>query len=474
MQLQMRTMWWKVVALVGITIVLLMVLTRIGWLVDERQGRQRAAEVGVAQAMAGAQVLLGPMLQRSCSETWTTVSGTGKEQRSTDERRDFTLSALPALLTVDGALEPVIRHRGLFKINGYEGKVTLQASWPTLAALVPRAEHAGQLSCEAPRMMVALSDARGLRAVQVRRGDEVLTVAPGTANGSYPRGLHAVLPEQVLDQPLQLQVALDLIGMTDFGLVPAAGATDVHLRSSWQHPSFGGRFLPVSSRLGPDGFEAHWQVSELATTALADALAGKALPQVVRDPEVDVRTYLAEMAPGGAAAGDARIADALAFSMVDPVNPYVMSDRAIKYGLMFIVLTFVCVALLEVLSARQVHPVQYLLVGLAMSLFFLLLLSLSEHLDFGLSYALAAGAAIGLLSAYGAAMLGAWMRGLAFGGLIAALYGVLFVLLSLEQAALLVGALLLFAVLAVVMMLTRRIDWYGLGGRALNAAVETR
>ena len=164
--------------------------------------------------------------------------------------------------------------------------------------------------------------------------------------------------------------------------------------------------------------------------------------------------------------------------MIDPVNPYVMSDRAIKYGLLFIVLTFVSVGLLELLSGRRVHPLQYLLVGLAMTLFFLLLLSLSEHLSFALSYALAAGAAIGLLTFYGTSMLGARARGLGFGAWVGLLYAALFVLLNLEKAALLVGAVLLFALLAAVMALTRRIDWYAPNGRTVDlpdpAAAATR
>ena len=249
--------------------------------------------------------------------------------------------------------------------------------------------------------------------------------------------------------------------------MPAASATQVKLRSNWPHPSFGGRFLPMSRRIDDSGFEAQWQVTELATTAPRDVLAGFALPGVARDPDAGPAAY----APARVAAQEGRaevVADTLAFSMIDPVNPYVMSDRAIKYGLMFIVLTFVSVGLLELLSGRRVHPVQYLLVGLAMTLFFLLLLSLSEHLSFPVSYALAAGAAVGLLAFYGASMLGAAWRGLGFGALVAVLYGALYVLLSLETASLLVGATLLFAVLAAVMALTRRIDWYALGGRTAD------
>ena len=465
--MQSKALWWKLLILGGVTLLLLMVLMRIGWLVDERQQRQRAAEASVALAQAGPQVLLGPVLQRSCTEEWENVSGAGKDQTRTAERRDFVLSAVPAELAVDGTLNQEQRQRGLFKVNGYAGEVALQARWASLGALVPVAEHKGRLSCEDPRVMVAVSDARGLRAVTLKRGTEALAVRPGTRHGSYPHGLHAVLPDSALDQPLSLTVAIKLIGMTDFGIVPAASATQVKLRSNWPHPSFGGRFLPLSRRIDDSGFEAQWQVTELATTAPRDVLAGFALPGVARDPDAGPAAY----APARVAAQEGRaevVADTLAFSMIDPVNPYVMSDRAIKYGLMFIVLTFVSVGLPELLSGRRVHPVQYLMVGLAMTLFFLLLLSLSEHLSFPVSYVLAAGAAVGLLAFYGASMLGAAWRGLGFGALVAVLYGALYVLLSLETASLLVGATLLFAVLAAVMALTRRIDWYALGGRTAD------
>lgn len=463
--MQKKALWWKLVILAGVTLLLMIVLMRIGWLVDERQQRQRTAEAGVAAAQAGPQVLLGPLLQRDCSEQWEVVSGTGKDRTVSTEHRSFVLSATPATLALDGTLNQEQRVRGLFKVNAYGGQVTIQAQWPSLAALAPTADHNGKLTCEAPRVMMAVSDARGLRAVTLKRDAQVLPVQPGTRNDAYAHGLHAMLPGQSLDEPLNLSIAIDLIGMTDFGVVPAASSTEVRLRSNWPHPSFGGRFLPLSSSIDERGFEAHWKVTELATTAPKEVLAGFALPAVERDPE----------APGAYASSVSSqqgkgppVGDTLAFSMIDPVNPYVMSDRAIKYGLMFIVLTFVSVGLLELLSGRRVHPVQYLLVGLAMTLFFLLLLSLSEHLSFAVSYGLASASAIGLLTFYGSAMLGSARRGLGFGTLVAVLYAALFVLLNLEKAALLVGAVLLFAVLAAVMALTRRIDWYAPNGRTAD------
>lgn len=446
-----RAVFWKLTILAAVALLLSMVLLRIGWLVDERQLRQQEAIRSVEQAQAGAQVLLGPLLLRHCTEDWDVVSGEGKDRRVAVEKREFMLSAVPSQLRVGGALNQEPRYRGLFKVNGYAGRLQFDAQWASLEALLPRALHAGgRLQCGEVHAMLASSDARGLRAAELKRdGGQRLAVKPGTQHPAYARGLHAVLPEQAFDAPLQLQLNLELAGTQSFALVPAAAATQLNLRSDWPHPSFGGRFLPSSREIGEQGFAAQWQVSELASTAAADVLQYKGIAGL-----------------GGDKAGEV---DTLEFAMVDPVNPYVMSDRAIKYGLMFILLTFVCVGLVELMSGRRVHPLQYLFVGLGLSVFFLLLLSLSEHLSFGLSYLLAAGAAALLLGHYGAAMLGSWQRGLGFGSGIAGLYAALYVLLSMEQTALVIGALLLFTVLAAVMSLTRRLDWYALGAAATAA-----
>jgi len=433
-----RPLVQKLLILTLVTLALSVVLMRIGWLVDERQLRQQEAVASVEQSQAGAQLLLGPLLLRQCSESWDVVTGEGKNRVVSVEKRDFMLSAVPSSLQVSGALNQEPRYRGLFKVNGYAGRLQMVAQWPSLTALQAQAEHAGgRLLCEPPQAMLASSDVRGLRAASVKQGEQVLAVKPGTLHPTYSRGLHAELKAAAADAPLILTLNLELSGTRSFALVPAAAATQLNLRSDWPHPSFGGRFLPSSREVSEAGFSAQWQVSELASAAAAEVLNGKPVAEL----------------------------DSLDVALVDPVNPYVMSDRAIKYGLMFIALTFVCVGIVELLSGRRVHPVQYLLVGLALSVFFLLLLSLSEHLPFAAAYALAAAAAVGLLAFYGAAMLGSWQRGAGFGAAIGTLYGALFVLLSLEQAALVVGALLLFAVLAAVMTLTRRLDWYALGSK---------
>jgi inner membrane protein len=229
------------------------------------------------------------------------------------------------------------------------------------------------------------------------------------------------------------------------------------LAANWPHPSFGGRFLPLTREVRDTQFSANWDVSALATKAPVDFARGAALCEPAADADADVVSRSATPLPKENAC-----VDLFSVSFIDPINPYSLSDRAIKYGILFVGLSFVAVGMLEVLRRLRVHPMQYLLVGCAISIFFLLLLSLSEHLAFGLSYAVAAGACVALLGFYARYLLGGWRAGVGFGAGIAALYGVLYLLLQMEQTALVIGSALLFGVLAAVMVATRKLDWYAL------------
>jgi inner membrane protein len=241
------------------------------------------------------------------------------------------------------------------------------------------------------------------------------------------------------------------------------------LGANWPHPSFGGRFLPLTREVRADGFSATWQLSSLATTAGSDFQRGAALcspngSELAADGGHEAQYGRINRAHAASTASRAEpgagCIESFNVGFIDPVNPYSLSDRAIKYGLLFIALTFVAVGMVEVLRQLRVHPIQYLLVGCALSIFFLLLLSLSEHLRFDLSYLIAAGACVTLLAFYGRYLLHGWRAGTVFGAGIAALYGALYALLQMEQTALVIGSVLLFAVLAGVMVLTRRLDWY--------------
>ena len=461
----------KTFAIVAIILLLQLALSQINYLAQERQGRFREAERSVEQSQAGRQALLGPALLTACSEEWTTEVGEGKDRKTVAERRDFMLTATPRQLAVqaNATMEP--RYRGLFKVNTYASKATLQAQWPSLAALRPQREHAGsKLSCAAPVLMVAVSDARGIRQAIVKVGGDSLPVVAGTEHANHPRGFHAVLPEatRMADGPFSAEVTIELVGTAEMAVAPIADDTRMTLAANWPHPSFGGRFLPVTREVRKDGFTATWQVSSLATTAPGDFARRASLcaPSGADVGEGDgpAREYVAPVAATAANNASAGCIESFNVAFIDPVNPYTLSDRAIKYGLLFIGLTFLAVGMIEVMRRLRVHPIQYLLVGCALSIFFLLLLSLSEHLRFDLSYAIAATACVALLTFYAHHLLRGWGAGLAFGAGTAALYGALYALLQMEQTALVIGSVLLFIVLTGVMVLTRRVDWYGLLG----------
>ena len=216
-------------------------------------------------------------------------------------------------------------------------------------------------------------------------------------------------------------------------------STRAEITSEWPHPSFTGGFLPDERSVTEKGFHATWQLSRYATgvDALVQQRQSKAKPKL-ENCDFGVR-------------------------FVTPVDVYQQSTRAVKYGMLFVILTFAGFFLFEVLRRMAVHPIQYAMAGAALAMFFLLLISLSEHIPFPLAYVVASGACVGLLAFYVGHVLQSAVRGLGFGGMLAGLYAVLYVLLLSEDYALLLGSLLLFAVLGAVMVMTRRVDWYRIG-----------
>ncbi|WP_162301484.1 cell envelope integrity protein CreD, partial [Cognatilysobacter segetis] len=248
---------------------------------------------------------------------------------------------------------------------------------------------------------------------------------------------------------------LQLAGAESLAVVPIGKRNRIDLASTWRHPSFQG-LSPWRSRIDATGFRAQWQVASVATDAQRQYLAGRGTvpfgdPSAARaDPGVGV--------------------DTLGVVLADPVDAYTQADRATKYGVLFVVLTFVGFFMFELVKQVRIHPIQYGLVGLALVIFFLLLVSLSEHVAFGLAYLAASVACIGLIGFYLSAVLRSAARGTAFAAMLALLYAALYGLLISEDNALVLGAGLLFAILAGIMIVTRRVDWYRLGAPSPGAA----
>jgi inner membrane protein len=427
----------KLGGLVLVLILLLMGLAQITDLVNERQGQRSLAIQSVGKSLAGSQTLLGPLLQRACTEEWSVTV----DKKTTTERREFKRYAVPTGLNVSGTNQLESRSRGLHATQVFTLKSHISAQWQSLESLKGGAEHANsQIKCEPATMLLAVSDARGIRLANVKINDVAQTVQSDTLNPTYQRGIHVRLAENTdFSAAFDAQIDLELLGTERFNIVPLGSATQINLTSNWPHPSFDGQFLPSERKITDKGFEASWRVSSLASTAQQDVMKQKPLCANIES---------------------AGCVETIGVAFIDPINTYSLSNRATKYGLLFIALTFVAVGLFEFMKSLRVHPIQYFLVGAAISIFFLLLVSLSEHFVFATAYAIASSACALLLAYYASHMLGSWKRGLPFGFGIAMLYGLLYVLLQLEQTALVVGAVALFIVLAAVMALTRKVDWY--------------
>jgi inner membrane protein len=287
---------------------------------------------------------------------------------------------------------------------------------------------------------------------------------PGIAdNAWFADGIHAPVTGAALaawqaNAPLTFEMKLGLVGQDTLAIAPIAEDTTAHLTSPWAHPSFGGRFLAAQRNVTPQGFDAKWRISSLVTSAREQVRAGLS-------GHVDASDAAAATASSARPQRNLGPLQTFDVSLAQPINVYSMSTRAGKYGILFIGLVLMAAFMFELFRKLRLHPIQYGLVGLSIALFFLLLLALSEKFAFWVAYASAASASVALLAVYFSAVLGGWRRGLSFGAFIALLYGALYGLLASESNALLLGALLIFGMLATLMLVTRKVDWYALSRR---------
>jgi inner membrane protein len=446
----------KAVITAVLAIVLLIPVAMIRDLIAERQARRNEAVAGIALGWGQRQLLAGPFLSIPYERTWVettqeTVEGKSKEKRV--ERSEWRVHRIP-LEAVQWSIDTTTseKARGIYKARLYSARI--KAKGKIVVTERFGNGESGHIRWSAARFVLGVADPRGIRSVAALTiGDEKVDFRPGSGDGALPTGIFAVLGNVHPDKPgtLDYEFSLELAGAEAFAIAPLARDNAVTMRSDWPHPSFQGVFLPAKHDLAADGFSAQWNVSRYA------AQGGERLAACDRPNE-----------RGKICA--ALTAQELGVSFVEPVGLYLRLERASKYGFLFIGLTFAAFMLFELFRRLPIHPVQYTLVGLALAMFFLLLTALSEHIDFALAYAAATIACVGLIGAYVAYVLRSAFAGLAFGAALGALFGVLYMLLRAEDYALLAGSILLFALLAGLMIATRKVDWYQITQRAPASA----
>jgi inner membrane protein len=372
---------------------------------------------------------------------------------------------LPDELEVQVQATPQKRQRGIFEVTLYTAELHLTGAFrpPSPARFAAWRVAPGDVLWEEAYLALELPSPRGLadrvhlawsQAGRMEEADfQAGTALLGVFDGSPElEGLSGPAEAGGIRAPLagartggRFTLDLRLKGGRSLSFLPLGEQTRVRMSSPWPAPRFSGAFLPASRQLLSSGFQAEWYVVSLS----------RGYPQAWREGEVRPQALQASR---------------FGVDLMVPVDTYQKVLRSVKYGILFVLLPFLVFFLFEVFSGRKVHAMQYLLVGFAECLFYLLLLSVSEHLGFAWTYLLAALATLGLIAFYAGFALGDRRRGLLLAPVLAAAYAFLYAALQSEDYALLIGTLGLFVILAGLMILTRKVDWYRPGGRIAGGA----
>ncbi len=449
----MRSPGMKFFALGFLALLLLIPLAMVQGLVREREGRFREATAAIGAQWGGAQTIAGPWLAAPAI-----VEKPARTAGELPRRAERHILLAPDRLNIEGDVATDTLKRGIHEAVVWRGTLTGRAAFsrPDLATL---GEDVLSVDWSKARLVMLVTSLKGVETIEIKAGaGPVGPVEPGlglplTANA--PSGLNAAInmanafmssapgPVNQSDAPVapplgqrDISFAIALKGSQTLYFAPVGDMTNVALTSAWPHPSFAGAFLPANRDVRTDGFKASWAVPKLARPLQHVALAS-------------------------AENFNQALGESFGVRLITPVDFYTTVERAVKYGVIFIGLAFVIVFAIELLAGGGMHVAQYAMTGMMIVVFYTLLLALAEIAGFGLAYAIAAGATGAVLAGFVASLFpGRRWAVTAFGGF-ALLYGMLYVILNMEDAALLAGAITGFLLLTALMFATRKVDWSG-------------
>lgn len=417
---------------VGFLILLLLIPTAmIQSLIGEREMRRNEAVQEISGKWGGAQSICGPVL--SIPYHYYATGDNGKPVEMTGYAH-----FLPENLRINAGLVPELRHRGIYEAVLYRSQINLSGDFlrPDFSEWdIP----ADEVLWEQAELSVGIPDMRGINErVVLRWNTDSLLFEPGMDNTDvFLAGISARIPLKKEMGTYHFECQLDLNGSATLNFTPLGKQTVAEVNSKWKTPSFDGAFLPDEERVGEEGFSANWKILHL----------NRNYPQAWR--------------------GSAHQVEGSQFGvkLLQTIDEYQKNTRSAKYAVMFIALTFLVFFFVEILNRTRIHPLQYLLVGLALCVFYLLLLSLSEQIRFNWAYLMGAFSTILLITLYVKGVFRNTRLALFMGGTLTVLYGFLYSILQLQDYALIMGSLLIFATLAIVMYLSRNIDWYNLNNK---------
>jgi len=441
--LEKHAVTFKMAGVLFIVLVLLIPLSMIRNILHERMGRRNEAVAGITTAWGNEQVIVGPVLvipYRYKVKTLKEQIVNGKQERiEVEETAVANAFFLPDELIIEGIVTPSTLHRGIYDAVVYTGSLNISGRFPS-----PNFAELGIAEDEVQwgntLVTLAVSDLRGTgEMLRIQMGKQTYVFTPGCKLNEYASGISARLPDvQWKGTNLDFQMTLNLKGSRGISFAPVGKQNRVKLTSPWSAPSFCGAFLPAERKVSEQGFDALWEVSWY----------GRGYPQQSTNHAADRAFTANTISPS-----------LFGVNFIVLVDTYRMVERATKYGVLFIALIFTAFFLFEVLSALRIHTIQYTLVGAALCLFYLSVLSLSEFLHFVYAYWIGAVASTLLIILYSLKVLGSGMRTMIIAAALLIIYTYLYVVLQLQDYSLLFGTAGLFIVLGIVMYSTRNLDW---------------
>lgn len=439
---QRNSLSLKIIIIGTLILLLLIPLALVRGLISERGDIADAAIYEVQDKWSGTQQITGPCVRIPFYADSEERYYEGEVAKVRQRRVEKSLYLLPETLEIAGNIETQTLKRGLYDIVVYKTPLVLQGRFIIPEEYVQGVEP-GSIFPARAMLEIGISDLRGIsEQVQIEWGDEMLECSPGVSSDFMVKGgVSASLPSfhhlQAGDS-VDFCIRLHVKGSQRLLFAPLGKTTEVRLASNCTTPSFTGSFLPENREVTEDGFAAYWKILYL----------NRNYPQIfTSEPN-----------------GYERDLSVFGVDLLLPVQQYQQSMRSVKYAFLIIILTFVVCFFVEVLQKINIHPFQYLLVGLALCLFYTLLVSISEHLGFALAYLVSAVMTITLLAFYMAGLLKIRRTAFTIGALLAFLYIYIYVLIQMETYALLAGSLGLFVILAVIMYYSQKIHWNGTSG----------
>lgn len=424
-----RTFWFKAFILFVLFCLLLIPTGLLKRLIAEREARSEAVKTEIAETWSQSQTIRGPIL---------TVPAVRADSST------VSWFILPDQLNLSVMLQPETRKRGIYQTQVYVAQVDCTGSFPAISEL-SFPEGITSVQWEKAAIVMGLDDLRGVQTSPDLRLAGRILEADGNLQIKtlFKNGLQWSFDLES-GSANNFNLEFDLRGSESFQVVPVGRATAVEVNTSWKHPKFIGNFLPVHYSIGDDGTTARWSVQEV----------NRALPSNWLGASESLAGY------------------GFGLSLFDPVDHYHKSERSVKYGFLFIALTFLVFGFTEVLINKRIHPIQYLMAGLALVVFYLLLLAFSEFVGFNHAYAVASVAVILLMIYFTVGVLRNGKAVFVLNGILMTLYGFFYVIVSLQDHSLLVGSIGTFLLLALFMGLSRKMDWYKQMGDERKPSVE--